>query len=57
MRLDIYVVQTVQSHINTTHLSFLAPAQARNEPDQGVRRGVCPAWAESYWMKGANRGR
>jgi hypothetical protein len=35
MRLDIYVVQTVQSHINTTHLSFLAPAQARNEPARG----------------------
>ena len=24
---------------------------------QGAGRGVCPAWAASYWMKGANRGR
>jgi len=29
----------------------------RRERDGGVRRGVCPAWAESNWMKGANRSR
>ena len=35
----------------------LRPSSRFQQRDEGVPRRVCPAWAESNWMKGANRGR